>query len=788
MWRRGLGLAHMKRNGFHQSFSQYLLIGLSAVMVGGAGWRLFAHGSVDALWLPDGVVEWVLPASPAAEQLSVGERVVAVDGVAATTSWLSLNGAPIGSRVTIEVSGIGGVREVVMWVGWPSFAEILQRASAVALGLAFWVAGFAIFRGTPRNTDPSAVILTVAFFSTTASLLSIGAIAGYGPDPVIWLYGFLLWIVGPLGTLLHLEFPRANRLARSRLLRALFLVVIVVGFAWQIFGPSDYPGGISRMALNTAYLWFGLHVLVSIGLLGWSWRSALALSERRQLGVVAVGGVISLVPLALLIVLPRVLQWQLPGDADIAMLPLALLPASYTYAQLRQHRLAQDKQLARTLVYAFTVAVISILVALVFLLPGIWDLPREYLVGVAILVGALAAGPTSRVIEQWLGWLLFGRLRQPLVAAARATDAIDLSIDSDDLMAQVAAILKTQLDIEHCAILVLDREHRLIDPAETGRARAAEGLEIKPGSALDQWLVGDTSVIEIDEARQKLLDTPGRVFFGVPWVNLMLPLRNQGRLVGVLLTSYRSGASFLDEEDIIVLKLTAQALATALQRRTLLVELREKNAEASQLSHELMRVRGEERKRIARDLHDDIVQPLIATSYTVAVMPDPAAEQVRLTLTELIERTRDICFELREPALDNLSFGAAARAVLSAFTQRTGREVKARIADGSAIQVGEAISAAALGVLDEALTNGEKHGGGEALQVDVRVSDDVLVVVIRDTGPGFDVAEARQRAAQTRHFGLAIMEERAASVGGQLSVASSPGRGTTITGYFPLAA
>ncbi|HRF46885.1 MAG TPA: ATP-binding protein [Anaerolineales bacterium] len=666
--------------------------------------------------------------------------------------------------------------------------ELLDSLIIQALANLFWASGWRALVSASVADRRIIGQKLGAFLIGAGVMLSIGSISMQLPAWLWLVYNSGLWLLAPMGTILHLSFPKVHRFPKSESVALALSGLGLVGAMGSVIVLLVDMEQASRPLLALSYGWFALHLVVSIGLLVYGWSSSPTLRERRQLGVVAVGGLLAMTPLLVANLVPILWHGSPATNSNAMMLPLALLPASYVYALYRHDRLVQDKHLARILVYAFTAVVIAMLVALVFVIPGVWELQREYLVGVAILIGALAAGPTSRVVEQWLGWLLFGRLRQPLVAAAQATDAIDLSIDGADLSTQVAEILKAQLDIEHCAILVLDSEHRLIDPAEMGRARAAEGLEIKPRSALAELLAGDTAVLELDEARQRLRDTPGRVFFDVPWANLMLPLRNQGRLVGVLLTSYRSGASFLDEEDIIVLKLTAQALATALQRRALVVELREKNAEASQLSHELMRVRGEERKRIARDLHDDIVQPLIATSYTVAVMPDPAAEQVRSTLTELIERTRNICFELREPALDNLSFGAAARAVLSAFTQRTGREVKARIADGSAIQVGEAISAAALGVLDEALTNGEKHGGGEALQVDVRVSDDVLVVVIRDTGPGFDVAEARQRAAQTRHFGLAIMEERAASVGGQLSVASSPGRGTTITGYFPLPA
>ncbi len=763
-----------------------VLVFVTLVLIGFACVLTARRGSVHATWGPNGIVSAVEPGSRAAAELLPGDQILFVDGTPTSTSWQSLNGKPVGARIVLTVERAGQVRDVTLPIEAPSAAESTGDWAAQILAILFWAAAWAAVRSAPRSEQSRSLVLVGLFFASVGVLLSFGATASYSPAWLIRTYGLGLWVVGPIGTWLHLHFPKAHRLGRSRLVIAGLVGSGLIGLVWAWAAPPDYPGSLNQAVLSAAYGWFALHVVLSIALNIWGWRSSPTLAERRQLGVVAVGALLALVPLFLAALIPAVLARPDLLNLNAVMLMLALLPASYTYALLRHKRMTHDRALARLLVYAFTVAAIAMLVALVFTVPGIWALPREYLVGIAILVGALAAWPASQVIERGLGWLLFGRLRQPLQSAAKATDAIDLSIDSDDLTAQVTRILKAQLDIEQCAILILDDHQRLADPSHSGQAMAAEGLEIKEPSALGRLLSADSSVLEFDHIRPQLEATPGRVLLGVAWAQLLLPLRTQGRLIGLLLTRYRAGAGFLDEEDIIVLKLVAQALATALQRRALLAELRDKNAEASELSHELMRVRAEERKRIARDLHDDIIQPMIATSYTVAVMADPGAEGVRQTLTELIDRTRTICFELREPALDNLGFGAAARAVLSAHTKRSGRAVTARIAESAAASVPEPISAAALGILDESLTNATKHGGAQAIAVDIGIVDQVLTLTIRDDGVGFDVAEARQRAAQTRHFGLAIMEERAASVGGQLTVVSSPGRGSMITGRFPL--
>lgn len=362
----------------------------------------------------------------------------------------------------------------------------------------------------------------------------------------------------------------------------------------------------------------------------------------------------------------------------------------------------------------------------------------------------------------------------------------DFDFESDDLALTAKSLLKTRLLVDRCVLLLVDDGQRLIDPSAGGLAGPASGLSVRPGSALDAAFSGDCLYRTRDDLCHRLNGTPEAAFCDLSWVELALPLRVSGALAALVLTDLPADATTLRPDIIAQLELIALTLSTVLHRRQLLEVLRHNNAESSQLSQELMRIRSEERGRIARDLHDDLIQPLIAASYAVAMLADPGAEDVRKTLAELVDRARTICFELREPALDNLGFGAAARAVISAFTKRTGVAVSARIAESATLSVPEAISSAALGVLDEALTNAAKHALATRIVVDVEACDGALALTIQDNGPGFDIANVRHRAADQRQFGLAIMDERAASVGGCLSIRSSTRHGSRVEARFPI--
>ncbi len=229
-----------------------------------------------------------------------------------------------------------------------------------------------------------------------------------------------------------------------------------------------------------------------------------------------------------------------------------------------------------------------------------------------------------------------------------------------------------------------------------------------------------------------------------------------------------------------------QSLATAIQRRSLVRILQDKSAEAAMLTQEILRIRNEERKRIARDLHDDIIQPMIATSYSVAMFEDANAPQVRQRLLDLIELTRNICFELRQPALDTLGFGAAARTAVHDFRSRSHLDATIAIDEAPGIVVPEHVAAAALGILGEALQNADKHAEATSVTVNVVVHPDHLKVRVKDDGRGFDPTEAQARAARTKHFGLQTMSERVAGAGGQYNVTSAPGQGACVEAIFPL--
>ncbi len=200
--------------------------------------------------------------------------------------------------------------------------------------------------------------------------------------------------------------------------------------------------------------------------------------------------------------------------------------------------------------------------------------------------------------------------------------------------------------------------------------------------------------------------------------------------------------------------------------------------------------RTDERARLARDLHDTVTQDLVAIALQLeAALHESPSPRARTALESAlglarrsIEGTRGSLLALRSPILGSGGLAAALAALAHDFTSETGVPVQARI-DPSAALAPEA-EEELYRIASEALTNVRKHARAREVRLELTVpfgepcataAQGPLALTVRDDGVGFDP----DRPAGAG-FGLETMRERAHAAGGDLSVTSAPGAGTTI--------
>ena len=206
-----------------------------------------------------------------------------------------------------------------------------------------------------------------------------------------------------------------------------------------------------------------------------------------------------------------------------------------------------------------------------------------------------------------------------------------------------------------------------------------------------------------------------------------------------------------------------------------------------ELSRRLVLARENERRRIARDFHDQIGHTLTALKYLIEAGAtggkfDHVLDEIRTLIDQVMGQVTDLTLDLCPAALDRLGLLPALSGDLERFTARTRIQVDLTHA-GLERRLPPEVETAAYRVVQEALTNVARHAGVARATVGIRADEHLLSVEVADEGDGFDVEDTLRRRISA---GFSGMRERVTALGGSLTIDSSPGAGTRILVDLPL--
>lgn len=242
-------------------------------------------------------------------------------------------------------------------------------------------------------------------------------------------------------------------------------------------------------------------------------------------------------------------------------------------------------------------------------------------------------------------------------------------------------------------------------------------------------------------------------------------------------------------QDAAFLESLANTTAVAIQNARLMKALEVKNDQIQSLSANHVRRIEEERKHIARELHDEAGQALIGIKLALQVLarqiPDGMSElrkeldHLRQQVNGATSHLKDLARRLRPPTLDQLGLEVALRQLASEFQDATGIAVVLALAPLGQLPSQEA-GIALYRIAQEALTNVAKYARAAAVSVRLEVEHNRLLLTIADDGCGFDVSQP------TGGLGLLGMKERVAMMAGEFALESKPGEGTKVAVSVPL--
>lgn len=203
----------------------------------------------------------------------------------------------------------------------------------------------------------------------------------------------------------------------------------------------------------------------------------------------------------------------------------------------------------------------------------------------------------------------------------------------------------------------------------------------------------------------------------------------------------------------------------------------------------------DERRRLARELHDETVQDLIALNQQVEMVerrlerdPDSASErlkELRPQIAVVIDGLRRQIHALRPLYLEDLGFVPAIEMLVRQVTQRHQMTNEFAVTGDATVALPPTLQISAFRVVQEALQNAVKHAQADHVRVSLDFTDNDLRIIVRDNGQGFAAPKHPFHLAQQGHYGLLGMKERAELNGGTLQIDSHPDAGTSIIVSLP---
>lgn len=258
---------------------------------------------------------------------------------------------------------------------------------------------------------------------------------------------------------------------------------------------------------------------------------------------------------------------------------------------------------------------------------------------------------------------------------------------------------------------------------------------------------------------------------------LGVPIASRSEILGAFYLTDKQDADDFGPDDQRLIELLAAHAAIAIETARLYERSRELSA-------------VEERNRLARDLHDSVVQKLFGVvlgARSAAALLDDGPGQAREEVERLgdlaqeaVGELRSLIFQLRPVAIG--ADGLAAALAKHVEILRRGQPVPIALATEGSPRLRPDVDDEVFKIAQEAITNALRHAGAAGLEVELRECDDALALRVRDDGAGFDPRDAAQRS---RSLGLTSMEERATALGGTLQIDSTPGRGTVVSLEVP---
>ena len=297
-----------------------------------------------------------------------------------------------------------------------------------------------------------------------------------------------------------------------------------------------------------------------------------------------------------------------------------------------------------------------------------------------------------------------------------------------------------------------------------------------------------TSTLISDASKLEAWTPPTELVSMRSWLGI--PLDSMGKIMGMVVAASAAPDSFRNDQIRLAEAVVGQA-AVALQNAWLFEQVRSGRERLQQLSRHLVEIQEDERKYIARELHDETGQALTSLKFGLRAIEDEARGQSNITdkvgnlkilADGILEGIHRLAVNLRPASLDHVGLAEALTSLIELTGQRS--DILARFKTLGTVppeRLTEDIESSIYRIVQESLTNVVRHALATRVDVILEWQGEKIVIIVEDDGVGFDVQSARD----ADQLGLLGMHERAEMLGGTLLIDSTPKMGTTLVVEVP---
>ena len=365
---------------------------------------------------------------------------------------------------------------------------------------------------------------------------------------------------------------------------------------------------------------------------------------------------------------------------------------------------------------------------------------------------------------------------------AAVNDVTHAILEGRDIEAVISSIANHARELVSAKIATVvipevdDPEQLVVKVADGDNATLLEGMRFDASKSIAGEVMRTAETLVLIDAMTDPRTHQPFVQSGDIGPAIFAPLAVKGRSFGTLAVGNHPGDRQFSSDDVGLVQTFAAQASVALEQ--------------ARIQNELKRFAlVEDRERIAKELHDDVIQSLFAEGMalqsSLAVVNNPDLMEARITqavdhIDRVIRDLRNYIFALTPGSTADRTLERSMREIAQSFADASNTEIAVDVDARTAARL-SGRAADILQIVREALSNAVRHSGGDRVRLGLTTSGDAALLEIADNGKGFHPAEMGGKGN-----GLTNLQRRAESVGGELEIESAPGSGTWVRLRIPL--